>query len=422
MHPLYPALFALIISGFFTGIETAFAHANRLKIEVDKSRNLFSAGIISRFIKNPSVFTGAIWSGNILFLVIYALYADQTFAGFIDRIIIPEYSANTLVLLLEIFIIALIYIIFGEFLSRQLFRINPNGLLKFFAVPLLVYYVILYPVVGFFNYSGTFLLKNIFRINIKPPDYTFNTTDLDDLLSETNIEPEKENEEYQELQMILNARDLSNIKLREFMVPRNEIISIDKTDTVESMGNLIVESGHSKILVYDETVDNIIGYVHSYDIFGKPSALSDIIKPVIYVPGTMAADKLLNRFIVERKSVAVVVDEFGGTAGMLTIEDILEEIFGDIEDEYDTEEIEDSQLSETEFLVSGRDEIDYLNEKYNLELPESEDYQTIAGYIIFNHESIPLQDEEITIGAHSFFIKEASETRIEKILVRKIGN
>ncbi|HLO92499.1 MAG TPA: hemolysin family protein [Lentimicrobium sp.] len=420
MQPLYPAIIALIISAFFTGIETAFLNANKLKIEVDKGRDLFSAKLLSRIIKNPSIFTGTIWTGGIISLVVYAIYGDKYFATIVVNYITPQYAANTLVLLIEIFILSLIYILFGEFLSRLLFRINPNGLLKFFALPLFIIYISLYPIVGFFNYTGTFVLKSIFRVNIKPTDYSFSTSDLNNLLSETSIEPLKENEEYQELQMIMNARDLNNIKLREFMVPRNEIVAIEKTDTIETMGNLIVESGHSKILVYDETVDNIIGYVHSYDIFGKPAKLNDIIRPVIYVPGTMAADRLLNRFIVERKSVAVIVDEFGGTAGMLTIEDILEEIFGDIEDEYDTDEIEDSQISENEFLVSGRDEIYYLNEKYNLGLTESDDYQTLAGYIIFYHESIPSQDEEIIIGNHSFLIREASETRIEKVLIRKI--
>lgn len=419
MQPLYPAIFFLLISAFFTGIETAFINANKLKIEVDKGRNLFSAKIISRFIKNQSIFIGTLWTGNILSMVCFALFADKYIATVLDNFIAVQYTAHTLVLLFEIFIISLIYILCGELIPRLIFRIEPNASLKFFALPVYIIYLLFYPLIGSLNYAGTFLLRNIIRIDVKAPEYSFNEADLDNLLNETNIEPEEENEDYQELQMLINARDLSNIKLREFMVPRNEISAIEKTDTLDNLANLIVETGHSKILVYDETVDNIIGYSHSYDIFGKPQAITDIIRPVMYVPGTMSADKLLNKFIVERKSVAVVVDEFGGTAGMLTIEDILEEIFGDIEDEYDFEETEDHQISETEFLVSGRDEIYYLNEKYNLGIPESDDYQTLAGYIIHFHESIPLQDEEISIDNLSFTIREASETRIEKVLIKK---
>jgi CBS domain containing-hemolysin-like protein len=218
--------------------------------------------------------------------------------------------------------------------------------------------------------------------------------------------------------MFKNARDLSNIKLRDFMVPRNEIVAIEKDDTIQNLIDLITESGHSKILVYEESIDDIIGYSHSYDMFSKPSIISEIIKPVIIVPGTMAADSLLNTFIRERKSVALIVDEFGGTAGMLTIEDILEEIFGDIEDEYDIEEFEDKRINEHEYLVSGRLDIDYLNEKYDLGLPESDEYKTVAGYIIFIHKNIPAENEEIVIGNLTFLITKASESKIEQVLVR----
>lgn len=202
------------------------------------------------------------------------------------------------------------------------------------------------------------------------------------------------------------------------MVPRMEIAAISSEDTIENLTSLIVESGHSKILVFNQSVDDIIGYSHSYDIFRKPATIKEIIKPVIIVPETMTADRLLNKFIIERKSVALVVDEFGGTAGMLTIEDIIEEIFGEIDDEYDVEELEDKQLNEYEYLVSGRTDIYLLNEKYNLELPESDDYNTLAGYIIYEHESIPVQDEEIQIGDYLFIITRASETKIEQVLIR----
>lgn len=416
MQPLIPAIISLLLSAVFTGIDTAFISANKLRIEVDKNRNLFSATIISRFIKNPSVFSTTIWLCNIVTMVLFAVFADKAFKqtpGFAEN-----QSSQLFPAIIEIVLISLILIVFAQLIPRLVFRLNANALLRFFSLPLYIIYLILYPVVMLFLLTGKLILKIIFRINLQTEEFGLTQLNLDTLLNETSIEPAKESEDYQELQMFVNARDLSNLKVREFMIPRNEIVAIDKTENTQSLAELITESGHSKIIVYDQSIDNVTGYVHSYDLFGKPSSIQDIVKAVIFIPGTMAADRLLNKFIVERRSVALVVDEFGGTAGMLTIEDILEEIFGDIEDEYDVEEEEDKQISDNEYLVSGRLEIDYLNEKYNLGLPESDDYQTLAGYIIHFHESIPLSNEEISINNLSFIITKATDTRIEKVLIR----
>lgn len=418
MQPFVPAIIYLLLSAFFTGVESAFISANKLKIEVDKGRDLFSAKLVSGFFSNPTIFRGTLWLWNILAMVMYTVYADHFFVLLIREYLSETYTSHALVLLVEILLIALIYIIFAESVPGIIFRTNANTLLKISALPVYIIYIITYPLVVTLMHLGRLLLKYMFRANVNIQDTTFSMSDLDNLLSDTNIEPVKESEEYQELQMFVNARDLSNIKLREFMVPRNEIVAIDKTQTPGELGSLIVESGHSKIIVFDQSIDNTVGYAHAYDIFSRPSAIAEIIKPLIIVPGTMTADRLLNKFIVERKSVALVVDEFGGTDGMLTIEDILEEIFGDIEDEYDVEEDEDKQIGENEYLVSGRLEIDYLNEKYNLGLPESDDYQTLAGYIIHFHENIPSPNEEISIGNSSFIITEASETKIEKVLIK----
>lgn len=418
MQPFIPAIVYLLISALFTGVESAFISANKLRIEVDKGRNLYSATLISKFFNNPTIFRGTLWLWNILTMVMYTLYSDQFFVTLIKEYLSDNYISHALMLAVEIFLIAIIYIIVAESVRGIIFRSDANTLLKVAALPVYVIYLITYPLVVTLMHLGRLLLKYIFRTNVNIQDTTFRMSDLDNLLSETTIEPVKESEEYQELQMFVNARDLSNIKLREFMVPRNEIVAIDKTQTPEDLANLIVESGHSKIIVFDQSIDNTVGYAHAYDIFSRPASISQIVKPLIIVPGTMTADRLLNKFIVERKSVALVVDEFGGTDGMLTIEDILEEIFGDIEDEYDVEEDEDKQIGENEYLVSGRLEIYYLNEKYNLELPESDDYQTLAGYIIHFHENIPSQNEEISIGNNSFIITEASETKIEKVLIK----
>lgn len=408
----------LLLSAFFSGIETAFASANKLKIEVDKSRDQVTSSILSKFIKNQSFFVSTLWFGNMIALIAYSIYASKLIDTEMLQIVKPGYTSLLLTVTIEIITISLVYFLVAALLPKTLFRLNSDGILRVFAVPVYIVYIIFYPIIRLFILLAEFILQYLFRVKIDRQDYTFSSIDLDKLLDETTIEPTKQNEEFQELQMFRNAHDLSNIKLRDFMIPRNEIVAIEKDESLDSLSNLIVESGHSKILVYDQSIDNIIGYSHSYDIFAKPASLSEIIKPVIIVPGTMYADKLLNTFILERRSVALVVDEFGGTDGMLTIEDILEEIFGNIDDEYDVEEFEDKQISENEYLVSGRLDIDYLNEKYILGLPESVDYNTVAGYIIYNRENIPLEGEEILIGNLTFVIMKATESRIEQVLIR----
>lgn len=418
MEQLVLVIIFLLLSAFFSGIETAFASANKLKIEVDKSRDQLTSSILSRFINNQSLFISTLWFGNMVAMIAYSIYASKLVETELLKIIMPGYTTLLLTITVEIIIISVVYFLVAALIPKTLFRLNPDGILRVFAVPVYIVYLLFYPIIRLFILLAEFILRYLFRAKIDRQDYTFSSIDLDKLLDETTIEPTQENEEFQELQMFRNARDLSNIKLRDFMIPRNEIVAIGKDESLDNLSNLIVESGHSKILVYDQSIDNIIGYSHSYDIFAKPASLSEIIKPVIIVPGTMNADRLLNTFILERRSVALVVDEFGGTDGMLTIEDILEEIFGDIDDEYDVEEFVNKQISEYEYLVSGRLEIDYLNEEYNLGLPESDDYNTIAGYVIFNHENIPSADEEIQIGNLTFVIMKATESRIELVLIR----
>jgi CBS domain containing-hemolysin-like protein len=420
MDGLIYAIIFLLLSAFFSGVETAFTLSNKLKIEVDKSRNLFSARLLSVITRKSSLFFGTVWLGNIISLVAFAIFTHIYISeagikqSFFSNI---SYSLFTL---FEMLALILIYVAFGEIAPKTLFRINPNNTLKFLSFPIYVFYIILFPAVFLLNTISEFILRNVFRAKDLKKETNESNYELDNLLKESNIESTEGKDESQELQMFRNARDLNTIKVRDFMVQRNEIVAIEKDEEVENLGKLIVESGHSKILVYDDNIDNIIGYTHSYDMFARPGKISEIIKPVIIVPGTMTADKLLNKFILERKSVALVVDEFGGTDGMLTIEDILEEIFGDIDDEYDVEEAEDKQINENEILVSGRLDIEYLNEKYNLEIQESDEYNTIAGYILHYFENIPSINEEITINNLTFIILKASESKIEQILIRKL--
>lgn len=410
-------LISLLLSLFFTGIEVAFIAASKLKIEVEKTKNLMSAKLLSPLVNNQKRFISILWLGNIVSLVIYGFSFHQLFLQSDFNTITLSNTPPGIVYTIELLIASLIFLLVAEVSPRLIFQINANNTLKFFAIPLYLIYKIINPVIVVFIGISEFLLSTILRIKITSREYTFNSIDLDKIISDSAIPIKEEDEDYQEIQMFQNARDLSKIKLRDCMVPRNEIIAMELEESISNLVSLIIESGHSKILVYDKSIDNIIGYSHSYDIFTKPEKINDIIKPVIIVPETMTADKLLNTFIIERKSVALVVDEFGGTAGMLTIEDIIEKIFGEIEDEYDVEEIEDIQINEHEFVVSGRLEIDYINQKYKLNLPESDDYTTLAGFIININNSIPVQGEKIVFKNMSFTITQATESRIDKVLI-----
>ncbi len=418
MELLIPVVITILFSAFFSGMEIAFVTANKLKIEVDKNKDFLPARILSKFVKKPSRFIGALLLGNNIALVIYGIYIARIREQPIRQLRPSGAGADAMLLISQTLISTLIILLFAEFLPKVLFRINPNSTLSFFAIPIYLFYILFYPVIFLFIGLSELILKYLFKVNITQPDYAFGVVDLDHFLSESTASKPEESDDYQEIQMFQNARDLGNIKLRECMVPRNEIIALNQNESIDKLNELFIESGHSKVLIYQESIDNIIGYTHSYDLFKKPASIVEITKPVMIVPETMPANTLLNMFMGERKSVALVVDEFGGTAGMLTIEDIIEEIFGEIDDEYDVEELAEKQIDENTYLFSGRHEIDYLNQKYRLDLPESDDYETLAGFIISYHESIPAENEEISAGNFLFTIVRASETRIEEVLLK----
>ncbi|MCB9016123.1 MAG: HlyC/CorC family transporter [Lentimicrobiaceae bacterium] len=418
MELLIPIIITLILSAFFSGMEIAFVSSNKLKIEVDKNKEILQARILSGFLKKQSRLIGALLLGNNIALVIFGIYSARILTPPLQMFLPQGPGADALLLIIQTLISTIVILLFAEFLPKVLFRINPNKVLNFFAVPVYAFYLLFYPLIILFIGFSELFLRYFFRVNITQPDYVFSAIDLDHYLKESNVNQPDDHDDRQEIQMFQNVRDLSNIKLRECMVPRNEIAALSSDESIEVLQNYFIETGHSKILIYQQSIDNVIGYTHSYDLFKKPAVIDEIIKPVMIVPETMAANKLLEMFISERKSVALVVDEFGGTAGMLTIEDVIEEIFGEIEDEYDVEDLIDNQLDEDEFLLSGRLEIDYLNQKYKFGLPESDDYSTLAGFIIHHHESIPVINDEIQIGPHLFTIVQASDTRIEQVLLR----
>lgn len=418
MDLIVPILITLIFSAFFSGIEIAFVSANKLRIEVEKNKDLLSAGILARFLRKPSRFIAALLLGNNIALVVYGIYIARLLEPYLMNILPSGTGGGAIMLLLQTIISTLIVLIVAEFLPKMLFRINPNKILNFFAIPLNVFYLLFYPIIFLFIGISEILLKYVFKASITHPEYSFGVVDLDHYLREFSTQMPEEVDDFQEIQMFQNARDLGNIKVRECMVPRNEISAVSNDDSLETLKNLFISSGHSKILVYQDNIDNIIGYTHSYDLFHKPASIQEITKPIMIAPETMPANKLLSMFMSERKSVALVVDEFGGTAGMLTNEDIIEEIFGEIDDEYDVEDLAENQITDNEYLFSARLEIDYLNHKYKLDLPASDDYETLAGLIISDHEDIPAVDEEIQVGDFLFVITRASESRIEEVRLK----
>ncbi len=418
MELIVPICIALLFSAFFSGMEIAFVTANKLRIEVDKNKDLLPARLLSGFLRKPGRFIAALLLGNNIALVVYGIYISVLLREPLLSIL-PEGSGEGALLLLSQTIISTLIILFiAEFIPKVLFRINPNKILNIFALPLFLFYILFYPVIFLFIGISEFLLRYVFKARITRPEYSFGVIDLDHYLNESATTEIEDSDDYQEIQMFQNARDLGNIKLRECMIPRNEIVALSKSESIETLTSLFVESGHSKILIYQDSIDNIIGYSHSYDLFKKPGNIPQITKPVMIVPETMPASKLLNMFMTERKSVALVVDEFGGTAGMLTIEDIIEEIFGEIDDEYDVEDFSETRISDNEFLFSARLEIDYLNQKYKFDLPVSDDYETLAGLILSHHEEIPAVNDEIRVNNFLFVITRATDNRIEEVMLK----
>ncbi len=418
MTDLFIILIMLLLSAFFSGMEIAFITANKLKIEVDRNKGSFSARILSNFSKTPWKFISALLLGNNIALVIYGIVMARMLKPPIINILPLQFQSEFLILLIQTIVATLLILITAEFLPKILFRINANSTLRFFAIPAIIFYYLLFPITYLFISFSEFLLKRLLKLNFHHQNQMFTPIDVDNFLNEFSNDHSENNEIQQELQMFQNAIDFRDVKLRECMIPRTEIIAIEINTTIEELIKLFIATNLSKILIFENTIDIIIGYVHSHDMLKKPENINQVLKPIIIVPETMLANKLLSSFIEQRKNVAVVVDEFGGTSGMLTLEDVIEEIFGEINDEYDTEDHIEKIISENEYIFSGRLEIDYLNDKYQLLLPKTDDYETLAGLITHFHESIPNLNDEIIIGNFIFTILEASKTRIGKVNVR----
>ncbi len=416
MITVWLIIITLIFSAFFSGTEIAFVSSNRLKQELDLKRNIFSARILSDFYKNPSRFIGALLLGNNIALVIYGMETAKWLEPVLQQKLPPSLQSEWFILLSQTVISTLIILVIAEFLPKILFRISPNAILKTLSIPVWIIYYLLYPLIVIYIGIAEFILRKIFRVKIEPDSYTFSAVDLDEYVKDYNPDAEEKAENVNlELQMIQNAMEFKHVKLRDCMVPRTEIDALEKNEDISVLIKMFIDTGHSKIMIYSETIDNLQGYVHAYDMFKNPKKITDVLRKVNIYPETMAASDLLGEFIKNHKSVAVVVDEFGGTSGIVTMEDVIEEIFGEIEDEYDKEEVLEKQISENEYIFAARLEIDYLNEKYKLDIPVSDEYETLAGFIIHHYKSIPAPGDEIETDLFTFKILKASGNRLEEV-------
>lgn len=405
---------SLLFSGFFSGMEVAYISANKLKVEVDKKSGGFFARILSRFTRSDSGFISTMLVGNNIALVIYVIAFALVMDDFLVRVLPENFNNDFTILLLQTIISALIVLVFAELIPKALFRINANNILRVAVFPVTVIYYILYPIVFITLNLSEFILKRILKVNMWNKPKTFDSIDINSFLQEFS-EHDAEGEESIEMQIFRNAIEFPDIKLRESMIPRTEIVALDEKESLRAYREKFSEKGLSKILIYRDNIDDIVGYVHAFDFFKKPKDIKSIIRPLIVVPETMHVNKLLKIFIQQNRSIALVVDEFGGTAGLITIEDVMEEIFGEIDDEYDTDVFTEKKINENTFIFSARLEIDHLNEKYELGLPESDEYETLGGLIINHHESIPSKNQLIEMEPFIFKILQVSEKRIEQV-------
>jgi CBS domain containing-hemolysin-like protein len=411
-------LITIFFCAFFSGLEIAFLSANKLKIELDNKQGKVAAKIISRFSKSPSKFIGTLLVGNNISLVIYGLMMAKLLESPIKNFLPMDLRSEVTILILQTFITTLIILITAEYFPKAIFRLNPNGILNILAFPILIIYYILYPIVYVIIGLSNFVLIKIFKVNYSETKPAFGKIDLDHYIKDVSSHGSKESEMNSEIQMFQNALDFTKVKVRECMIPRPEIVALDINDSIEELKNKFIETGLSKILIFKDSIDNIIGYIHSYEMFKHPKNIQSILLPINIVPETMSANQLLSIFTKQHKSIALVVDEYGGTSGMITIEDVMEEIFGEIEDEHDVNEFIEKQIGEHEYIFSARQEVDYLNEKYKFNIPIDENYETLAGFIVNKHESIPEINESIIIPPFIFKIIKVEGNRIEQVQMK----
>lgn len=413
MYILLSIIGTLVMIGFFAGYEIAFVSANRLSIELKKKQGKKSGMILANFMEHPAKFIGSCLIGLNIFLVIYGLLFDEFLKSIAWRPI--NFKNDIVQLIVDTLISTIVVLVLGEFLPKAVFKAKSERMLSLFASIAQFFYTLFEPIASLFVDISQWILKYVFNMHLSNRNDAFNKVDLEHFFQQTKDQDEDNVELNTEL--FENALSLPLVKIRQCLVPRTEIEGVDINCSMEDLKSHFISTQLSKLVVYDENIDNILGYVHQLDLFQKPSSVRSIMHPMMAVPESMSATDLINKFTKERRSIAWVVDEFGGTSGIVTMEDVLEEIFGEIHDEYDVAEFEEKQLTEDEFMFSGRLELDYLNEKYKMDFAVA-DSETLSGYIINAHETIPKLKETIIIGHYKFDIVDVSDTRIEKVKMK----
>ena len=409
-------LLSLLCSAFFSGMEIAYVSSNRLNLEIEKKQKGLIPKILSIITKDPSRFISTMLIGNSFALVIYGLFMGQFIIDYLSFLFSPSMNELT-VLLLQTIISTLLILIAAEFIPKVLFQIYSNFSMKIFSIPAYIFYIILYPITGLVIIISNFILKTFFKVNTDESEFSFSKVELENYI-ENEIDKSDNNLD-SEIEIFQNALELSEIKARDVMVPRAEIIALENTSNIINAKKLFVETGFSKIPIYRNSIDNIVGYIHSFDFLKKPQNINEFILPVVFVPEPMLVNDVLEKLTRESKIIAVVIDEYGGTSGIITVEDIVEELFGEIEDEHDNYDLHEKKISEGIYEFSSRLEIEYLNKSYSLDLPESESYDTLGGLIVFNKEEIPKVGDEVLINGYSIQIIHASSSKIEKVVLKK---
>ena len=408
-------IISMVFSAFFSGMEIAFVSSNKLRFEMGRDNNL-STRILSHFYQHPNNFISTMLVGNNIALVIYGILMAQLIEQYVLAGIVTN---QAMLVFIETIVSTLVILVTGEFMPKTLFKINPNFTLRIFAFPTFICYVVLYPISRFSSLISTGLLRLTgTRINKEDRDKAFSKIDLDYFIQSSIEESANQDEIDSEVKIFQNALDFTNIKLRDCMIPRTEIIAVDVNTSIEELKETFVDSGISKVIVYKENIDNIIGYIHSSEMFKKETNWQNNIRTVPIVPETMSAHKLMTIFMQQNRTLSVVVDEFGGTSGIVSLEDLVEEILGDIEDEHDTNSTIAKAIGDNEYIFAGRLEIEKANDEFNLDLPEDDDYQTIGGLILHEYQSFPKAHEIIQIGKFQFKIIKVTATKIELVKLK----
>ncbi len=409
-------ILTLLFSAFFSGMEIAFVSANKLQIELQNKQGNLPGRVLSTFIKQPGQFIGTTLMGNTISLVLYGIFMAYLLEDPLRNILPESISSEPVVLICQTLISTIVVLVTAEFLPKSIFLLNPNSLLTVFAMPFLVIYLVMYPVVWAVVGLSRFFITKVLKLEYNEDKPVFTVTDLNSFIQHIN-KSDDDGEVDIDTKIFDNAVEFKTVRLRECMVPRTDVVAVEVEDSIEDLKLIFAESGHSKIIVYRDTIDEVIGYCHQLELFKKPKSIEDILTPIIIAPESALANEILIQFIQERKSLALVVDEFGGTSGIVSMEDIIEEIFGEIEDEYDSDDLIEQKVGDNEYLLSARHEIDYLNDKYGWELPAG-DFETLSGLILSFTENLPKKGESVIVGSFMFTIVSKQDHRIDSVKLK----